>query len=169
MTIDWATLGYNILTVFLLLLVISGAMPVITTLVLFLAIPFHGSINNYRKSAPYLPRVAVLVPAWNEEAVIGATIDRFMSLEYPRARLRVYVIDDASTDATADVVEDRAVRLVADGADHRREHRRHRPDETLVGEGQQVLQRATSARHDDHVDLGVRFQVDERGLDLRDR
>ena len=34
MTIDWATLGYNILTVFLLLLVISGAMPVITTLVL---------------------------------------------------------------------------------------------------------------------------------------
>ncbi|HPG75679.1 MAG TPA: glycosyltransferase [Rhodoglobus sp.] len=110
MTIDWATLGYNILTVFLLLLVISGAMPVITTLVLFLAIPFHGSINNYRKSAPYLPRVAVLVPAWNEEAVIGATIDRFMSLEYPRARLRVYVIDDASTDATADVVEDRAAR-----------------------------------------------------------
>lgn len=52
MTIDSATLGYNILTAFLLLLVISGAMPVITTLVLFLAIPFHGSINNYRKSAP---------------------------------------------------------------------------------------------------------------------
>lgn len=110
MIVDWAAVGVQVLTWTLLLFVVSGAMPVITTLVLFLAIPFHGSLNHYRKSAPYLPRVAVLVPAWNEAAVIGATIDRFMTLEYPRDRLRVYVVDDASTDATPQVVEDRAAR-----------------------------------------------------------
>ncbi len=104
--IDWFEVGYTSLTWFLLLLVITGTAPVITTLVLFLAIPFHGSLNHFSKAAPYLPRIAVLVPAWNEAAVIGATINRFMSLEYPADRLRVYVVDDASTDATPQVVQE---------------------------------------------------------------
>ncbi len=58
-----------------------------------------------RKLASHLPRVAIVVPAWNEAAVIGATIDRLMALEYPDDSLRVYVVDDASTDATPDVVK----------------------------------------------------------------
>jgi len=122
MSADWIAVGYQVLTWTLLVFVISGAMPVITTLVIFLAIPFHGSLNNYAKSAPYLPRVAVLVPAWNEEAVIGATVDRFMTLEYPRDRLRVYVVDDASTDATPQVVEDRAARYPGSVFHLRRAH-----------------------------------------------
>jgi cellulose synthase/poly-beta-1,6-N-acetylglucosamine synthase-like glycosyltransferase len=36
--------------------------------------------------------------------VIGVSIDRLMALEYPLERLRVYVVDDASTDSTPDVV-----------------------------------------------------------------
>ena len=39
----------------------------------------------------------------NEGAVIGTTIDRLMRLRYPLDRLRVYVIDDASTDETPHV------------------------------------------------------------------
>jgi len=35
--------------------------------------------------------------------VIGRTIDRLTALHYPHDRLRVYVVDDASTDATPDV------------------------------------------------------------------
>ena len=50
------------------------------------------------------PNVAVVVPAWNEAAVIGRTIDTLLALDYPPERLRVYVVDDASTDETPDVV-----------------------------------------------------------------
>src|SRR5690606_31768992 len=66
------------------------------------------SINHYRKAGAYLPNVAVVVPAWNEGLVIGASIDRLMSLDYPQDRLRVYVVDDASTDDTPDVVRAKA-------------------------------------------------------------
>jgi cellulose synthase/poly-beta-1,6-N-acetylglucosamine synthase-like glycosyltransferase len=103
--IDWGAVGYNVLQDFLLLLVATGAIPVLSGLMAFLAIPFHAFKNHYGKAAPYLPRVAIVVPAWNEGAVIGESIDRLMALEYPPESLRVYVVDDASTDNTPDVIE----------------------------------------------------------------
>ncbi len=104
MTFDWGIFGYNTLVVVLLLLVATGAVPVLAGAFSFIAIPFHAFKNHYRKAAPYLPRVAIVVPAWNEAAVIGRTIDRLISLEYPPENLRVFVVDDASTDNTPDVV-----------------------------------------------------------------
>ena len=50
----------------------------------------------------------MLVPAWNEANVIGRTIDTLLRLDYPADRLRVYVVDDASTDETPVVVQGRA-------------------------------------------------------------
>ena len=50
----------------------------------------------------------MVVPAWNEAAVIGRTIDTLLALDYPPERLRVYVVDDASTDETPDVVQAKA-------------------------------------------------------------
>nr|WP_280116177.1 glycosyltransferase [Leucobacter coleopterorum] len=64
--------------------------------------------NHYRRAAPYFPNVAVIVPAWNEALVIGASIDRLLTLGYPAERLRIYVVDDASTDDTPVVVLDKA-------------------------------------------------------------
>jgi len=91
-----------------LILALSGLIPVIAAASTFVVIPFHAWVNHYKKAAPYLPRVAIVVPAWNEGAVIGTSIDRLMKLDYPREALRIYVVDDASTDATPDVVRDRA-------------------------------------------------------------
>lgn len=109
MTIDWYALGYNALSILLLTFVATGAVPILATLYQFLAIPFHSVINHYKRAKPYLPNVAVVVPAWNEGAVIAASIDRLMRLEYPRASLRIYVVDDASTDNTPDVVQAKAI------------------------------------------------------------
>jgi cellulose synthase/poly-beta-1,6-N-acetylglucosamine synthase-like glycosyltransferase len=103
-TIDWGAVAYNALQVFLLLLVATGAVPVLAGAFSFLAIPVHSFKNHYQRAAPYLPRVAIVLPAWNEGAVIGESIDRLMALEYPPESLRVYVVDDASTDNTPDVV-----------------------------------------------------------------
>ncbi|MGO4536969.1 glycosyltransferase [Leifsonia sp. 2MCAF36] len=93
-----------------LILALSGLIPVVAAAATFVVIPFHAWINHYAKAAPYLPRVAIVVPAWNEGAVIGASIDRLMKLDYPREALRIYVVDDASTDDTPVVVTDRAAR-----------------------------------------------------------
>lgn len=93
-----------------LFLALTGLIPVIAAAATFLVIPFHAWINHYKKAAPYLPRVAIVVPAWNEGAVIGTSIDRLMTLEYPTEALRIYVVDDASTDDTPDVVRERAER-----------------------------------------------------------
>ncbi len=90
--------------------VVIGAIPVAAGLYQYLLVPFHAWRNHYRDAAPYLPNVAVVVPAWNEGAVVGTSIDRLVRLEYPPERLRIYVVDDASTDNTPDVVLDRASR-----------------------------------------------------------
>ena len=101
---DWFHLGGAALEILLLIFVATGAIPVLAAAYSFLAIPLHAFRNHYSKAGPYLPRVAIVVPAWNEGAVIGESIDRLMSLEYPPESLRVYVVDDASTDSTPDVV-----------------------------------------------------------------
>ena len=88
----------------LILIVIAGAVPELAASYQFLLIAAHFRRNHYAACAPCFPRTAVLIPAWNEAAVIGASIDRLMLLDYPRDALRIFVVDDASTDETPDVV-----------------------------------------------------------------
>lgn len=90
--------------------VIVATIPVFAGLFQFLAVAFSMFFSNLERTADYAPRLAVLIPAWNEEAVIGTTIDRLMKLDYPRDRLRVYIVDDASTDGTPDVILGRRAR-----------------------------------------------------------
>ncbi len=52
----------------------------------------------------YAPRVAVLVPAYNEETVIARTVRSVLNSDY--ADLRVIVIDDGSSDRTSEVARD---------------------------------------------------------------
>jgi cellulose synthase/poly-beta-1,6-N-acetylglucosamine synthase-like glycosyltransferase len=54
------------------------------------------------------PPVSILIPAHNEEIVIGATLDAMLALDYPRDKLEIVVINDGSTDATGDIVADYA-------------------------------------------------------------
>ncbi len=99
----------QVLVIVLLIFVATGVVPILATAYQFLAIPFHSVKNHYKRAAPYLPRVAVVVPAWNEGLVIAASIDRLMRLEYPLDRLRIYVVDDASTDDTPQVIQAKAL------------------------------------------------------------
>lgn len=50
------------------------------------------------------PGVSVLIPARNEEKVIGGLLDHLLRLDYPRDRLEIIVIDDGSTDGTSSLV-----------------------------------------------------------------
>jgi cellulose synthase/poly-beta-1,6-N-acetylglucosamine synthase-like glycosyltransferase len=84
--------------------VMLAALPLLVADYQFLLVGLHFRRLHYAKCAPYLPRVAVIIPAWNEAAVIGTSVDRLMHLDYPLSALRIIVVDDASTDATPDVV-----------------------------------------------------------------
>lgn len=88
----------------LVAMVMLGALPIVAAFLQFLLVGVHGIRNHYLQCAPYVPRVAFLIPAWNEGAVLGAAIDMLLRMRYTRERLRIYVIDDASTDATPEVV-----------------------------------------------------------------
>jgi peptidoglycan-N-acetylglucosamine deacetylase len=57
--------------------------------------------RQHKASPGYCPRVAVLVPAYNEETVIVRTIRSVLNSDYKN--LHVIVIDDGSTDRTAEV------------------------------------------------------------------
>lgn len=51
------------------------------------------------------PMVSVLVPAHNEEKVITKTVMSLMSLDYPRDKLEVIIINDNSSDRTGELLE----------------------------------------------------------------
>tara|TARA_Y100000310_G_scaffold343799_1_gene453094 strand:+ start:6233 stop:7465 length:1233 start_codon:yes stop_codon:yes gene_type:complete len=52
-----------------------------------------------------LPRVSVIVPAYNEEKTITKTISSLLNLDYPKDKLEIIVVDDGSTDDTYKVAE----------------------------------------------------------------
>ena len=103
--------------------VVAGAMPLIAGCYQFLLAGLNGFLRRWSPAPEGTePRVAVIVPAWNEGAVIRRTIDTLCALDYPPDRLRVYVVDDASTDDTPDVVRERARRHAGRVFHLRREH-----------------------------------------------
>jgi glycosyltransferase involved in cell wall biosynthesis len=51
------------------------------------------------------PSVTLIVPAHDEEDVIGARVENLLELDYPRERLQIVVASDGSTDRTDEIVE----------------------------------------------------------------
>lgn len=89
-------------------LVLSATVPILVGLLQFLLVGGSVFATHLERSRDHLPNVSVLIPAWNEAAVIAATIDRLMAVDYPEDRIRVYVIDDASTDETPRITVDKS-------------------------------------------------------------
>jgi glycosyltransferase involved in cell wall biosynthesis len=56
------------------------------------------------------PRVTLIVPAHDEEAVIARRLENLLALDYPADRLEIVVASDASTDRTEAIVEELAAR-----------------------------------------------------------
>ena len=61
---------------------------------------------------PDWPSICILVPAYNEERIIGGTIDSLLALDYPADRRRIIVMSDASADRTDRIVQSYAGRGV---------------------------------------------------------
>lgn len=93
------------LVVFCLVLALFGLVPTLASFAQFLIVGWHGVRNHYALCGDHAPRVAFVLPAWNEAEVIGSSIDSLMSITYPPGKWRIYVVDDASTDHTPAVMQ----------------------------------------------------------------
>lgn len=59
-----------------------------------------------------LPFVSIVVPVYNGARTIHLCLNAILSLDYPKARLEVIVVDNNSTDGTPDIVSQYPVRLL---------------------------------------------------------
>ncbi|MCK9182898.1 MAG: glycosyltransferase family 2 protein [Fibrobacteraceae bacterium] len=71
-------------------------------------LPFVSEIFRRKERVParkgILPKVSIVVSAYNEESVIEAKIQNFLELDYPRESMQILIGDDGSTDKTAEIV-----------------------------------------------------------------
>lgn len=57
------------------------------------------------KKKDMTPSVTIVIPTFNEEAVITEKIENTLHLDYPHDRLQILVCDDASEDRTVEIVK----------------------------------------------------------------
>ncbi|TNE69257.1 glycosyltransferase [bacterium] len=75
-------------------------------LILFLTIGV--ALNKIRKKGIYdtLPKVSVVVSARNEEVDIADCLESLIALEYPKDKLQLILVNDRSTDRTAEIIQE---------------------------------------------------------------
>ncbi|MEU0245986.1 glycosyltransferase [Streptomyces sp. NPDC006235] len=106
--IQVTSLGQVFSTAMIWILGVAGGLGVLRLLLLALFARAHvRRLERFRTGAPWMRDttgpVTVLVPAYNEEAGIGSTLRSL--LDSTHDRLQIIVIDDGSSDRTADIAE----------------------------------------------------------------
>jgi cellulose synthase/poly-beta-1,6-N-acetylglucosamine synthase-like glycosyltransferase/peptidoglycan/xylan/chitin deacetylase (PgdA/CDA1 family) len=91
-----------ILSVIGWLLYAAGALSVLRAVTTVVAARRHARMRDWVYGPPVTEPVSVIVPAYNESAGIEAAIRSLVASDHP---LEVIVVDDGSTDGTADLVE----------------------------------------------------------------
>ena len=61
-----------------------------------------------------LPRVSLIVAAYDEDAVIAGKVENVRALDYPRDRLELIVASDGSSDRTVEIAQEAGADLVLD-------------------------------------------------------
>jgi cellulose synthase/poly-beta-1,6-N-acetylglucosamine synthase-like glycosyltransferase len=86
------------------LLLVTGALVILRLGLMLIFAIWHSWRRNpkrYSWGAPVTDPVTVIVPAYNEEVCIAATINSLRASDHP---IEILVVDDGSTDATASIV-----------------------------------------------------------------
>ncbi len=53
----------------------------------------------------YYPSATIIVPCWNEEKTVSKTIHSLLRLNYQKNKLKIFIVDDGSTDNTWNVIQ----------------------------------------------------------------
>jgi len=54
----------------------------------------------------YYPTVTIAVPVYNEEKTIAKTIKSLLALDYPKDKIKIFIVDDGSRDNTWNVIQE---------------------------------------------------------------
>ncbi|WP_251059064.1 MULTISPECIES: bifunctional polysaccharide deacetylase/glycosyltransferase family 2 protein [unclassified Streptomyces] len=84
----------------------AGAISLLRAVAVFVAARRHVRMRRKPWGAPVTEPVSIIMPAYNESAGIEAAVRSLLASDHP---VEVIVVDDGSTDGTADIVE--ALRL----------------------------------------------------------
>jgi cellulose synthase/poly-beta-1,6-N-acetylglucosamine synthase-like glycosyltransferase len=57
------------------------------------------------KKRQFLPKVSVVIPAWNEEKTIARTLESVFAQNYPKNKMEIIVVDDGSNDNTGKIAK----------------------------------------------------------------
>jgi cellulose synthase/poly-beta-1,6-N-acetylglucosamine synthase-like glycosyltransferase len=93
----------SIVTVALLIPLVGVVLPVCLYLAALSVVAIFWKMRRPRTRSGALRRFAVLVPAHDEEAVIGRLLASIRALDYPPDRVDTWVVADNCTDATVRV------------------------------------------------------------------
>jgi cellulose synthase/poly-beta-1,6-N-acetylglucosamine synthase-like glycosyltransferase len=93
---------------------------VVAMLHTYVTYPLSLRLFRRRFAAPPMlaegwPRVSILIPAYNEERVIGAKIENLLALDYDPDKMEILIGSDGSTDRTDEIVRrytDARVKLI---------------------------------------------------------
>jgi cellulose synthase/poly-beta-1,6-N-acetylglucosamine synthase-like glycosyltransferase len=74
-------------------------------IVLYILSKIFSLRENQESNNIELPRVSMLIAAYNEEKVIAAKIENCLQLDYPKGFLKIWIASDGSSDRTNDIVK----------------------------------------------------------------
>ncbi|WP_242002286.1 bifunctional polysaccharide deacetylase/glycosyltransferase family 2 protein [Kribbella steppae] len=99
----WALrISDGVLTLLTWFLYAAGALSVLRAITTVVAARRHARQRDWTWGDPVTEPVSVIVPAYNESAGIEAAIRSLVASDHP---IEVIVVDDGSTDGTAEIVE----------------------------------------------------------------
>ena len=61
-------------------------------------------IRNGKIKLETYPAVTIVVPCWNEERTVEKTVYSLLDLNYPKDNIKIFLVDDGSTDGTWNVI-----------------------------------------------------------------
>ncbi|TCO57289.1 bifunctional polysaccharide deacetylase/glycosyltransferase family 2 protein [Actinocrispum wychmicini] len=91
------------------LLVVSAALAALRAVLTLVTTAIHVRRSRFRAPRPVNDPVTVIIPAYNEKEGIEATVRSALASDHP---VQVIVVDDGSTDGTADIIERLRLRRV---------------------------------------------------------
>ena len=66
---------------------------------------FNRMEHKSKQAHGWEPKITILIPAYNEENSIAACLDSVLASDYPREKMEILVLDDGSTDKTAEIAK----------------------------------------------------------------
>lgn len=95
-------MAYIALVLFISIIGVAAYTYAIYPLILFIL----GLFRRKKRAADenYLPSVALIISAYNEEKVIAEKLRNCLELDYPSEKLKIVVVSDGSVDSTDDIV-----------------------------------------------------------------